>query len=109
MIEITKITLSSDLGGYAVTPIDSFIDALTTPKGSVIARPAYGTKLYTLKHRPYNSSWLIDFKRCLKDACSFDDRLKFKEAIISENEISVGKLNFDVSLENSIIQGFINV
>jgi len=109
MIEITNSTLELSTDGYAVTADKSFMDALTTPKGSVIGKPDYGTDFYKLKHRPFNSSWIIDFKRCLKDACKHDPRLAFKKAVVNQNEVDIGKLHFEVYIANYIIKGFVNV
>jgi len=109
MIEIINSTLSLSTDGYAVTADESFMDALTTPKGSVIGKPNYGTDFYKLKHRGFNSSWIIDFKRCLKDACQHDDRLAFKKAVVNQNEVDAGNLYFDVYIANYIVKGVVNV
>jgi len=110
MIKIIDTTLPAITdNGYKVNPIDSFIDCLTTPLGSVIAKTDYGTNLYQLKHKPFNSLWIIDFKRCLKDACSHDPRLEFKEAIVFQNELGTGLLIFEVHIKNYIIKGTANV
>jgi len=102
MIGITSSTLPIDLDGYAVSQTDSFIDALTTPFGSVIGKRDYGTNLHLLKHRTYNTSWMIDFKRSLKDACKHDPRLIFKSARVQRNE-------FEVEISGFTLKGSINV
>jgi len=109
MIEITSPTLELSTDEYAVTADKSFMDALTTPLGSVIGKEDYGTKFYELKHRPFNSSWIIDFKRCLKDACKHDPRLAFKKAVVNQSEADIGKLHFEVYITNYIIKGTVNV
>lgn len=109
MIEVTHSTLTSKLGGYTVTAEDSFVDALTTLKGSVIGKPDYGTDLPKLKHRAFNSSWIIDFKRCLKDACKHDPRLEFKNALIDDSRVSEGNLSFIVNFGYYTIEGIVNV
>jgi phage baseplate assembly protein W len=109
MIEITHSTLSSKLDGYAVTAEDSFVDALTTLKGSVIGNPEYGTILPKLKHKPFNNSWIIDFKRCLKDACKHDPRLEFKSAIIDDSNVAEGSISFIVSFGYYTLEGVVNV
>jgi phage baseplate assembly protein W len=109
MIKLINTPVTLGLEGYAVTPEASFMDALTTPKGSVICNAKYGTKFHELKHRPFNSSWKIDFKRCLKDACSFDSRLSFDKVVLNDSEVDIGKLNFEVYTTTSIIKGATNV
>jgi len=109
MIEIVSSTLPHNDDRYAVTVENSFIDALTTAKGSVIGNPRYGTDFYKLKHRPFNSSWLIDFRRCCKDACSFDPRLKYRGLVFDKSEISTGKLYFEIQISYYKLKGSINV
>jgi len=109
MIEIIDSTLPLGLDGYAVTAEDSFSDALMTIKGSVIGKPDYGTNLLRLKHREFNSSWIIDFKRCLKDACKHDPRLKFKSASVNASNVGAGRFYFDVNIATCIIKGVVNV
>lgn len=108
-MEIINSTLPLGSDGYAVTPEKSFIDGLTTPKGSVIGKPEYGTEYYKLKHRGFNSSWIIDFKRCLKDACKHDPRLIYKNSTIDDSEIGNGRLYYEVFLEYGSIKGVLNV
>ena len=98
MIEILDTTIPTDKDGYAVTAVDSFIDGLTTPRYSVIEEPHYGTDLHKLKHRSFSSGWIIDLRRCLKDACIFDPRLVFADAHIDASNIAEGKVLFDVIL-----------
>ena len=109
MVKITHTTLSSKINGYAVSAEDSFVDALTTLKGSVIGNPEYGTILPKLKHRPFNNSWIIDFKRCLKDACLHDPRLEYKSALIDDSRVSEGSLSFIVNFGYYTIEGVVNV
>ena len=95
---------------YAVTAEDSFRDALTTPKGSSPLAPFYGTYMYLLKHRVMNAEWVIDFRRCLKDACAFDPRLEFDKAVVDDSQISLGRAVYDVYLKDgNIIKGSVNV
>ena len=109
MIKITSSTLELSTDGYAVTVDKSFIDALTTPLGSVIDKEDYGTKFYELKHRPFNSSWLIDFRRYCKDACSFDPRLEYRGLRFDESEVSKGKLYFEIQIGYYRLKGLVNV
>lgn len=110
MVKLLKHNLSFDtLDGYEVSLIDSFFDALTTPKGSVIYYPEYGTILYTLKHRGIDGDWLIDFKRCLKDACSFDKRLTYKNSNINASEAGAGVITFEVYIDFFSLSGVVNV
>ena len=95
---------------YAVTAEDSFRDALTTAKGSSPLAPFYGTYMYLLKHRVMNAEWVIDFRRCLKDACAFDPRLEFDKAIVDDSKISIGTIEYDVHLKDGkSIKGAVNV
>ncbi len=110
MIQILKHNLPIDiLEGYEVNSVDSFFDALTTPKGSVIHYPEYGTILHTLKHRGIDGDWLIDFKRCLKDACAFDKRLTYKGSDIDTSEAGVGVIRFEVYIDFFSLSGVVNV
>ena len=94
---------------YLVSVEDSFKDALMTLKGSVIGKPDYGTELTRLKHRSFDSEWVIDFRRCLKDACKHDPRLKFKGADIDSSRAGEGVIEYKVYIANYIIEGAVNV
>lgn len=94
---------------YLVSVEDSFRDALMTLKGSVIGKPDYGTDLPRLKHRSFNSEWVIDFRRCLKDACKHDPRLKFKGADIDSSRAGEGVISYKVYIDSYIVEGAINV
>ena len=109
MIDILNSTLPLGLDGYAVTPEQSFIDGLMTFKGSVIGKPDYGTNLLRLKHRSFNNAFVIELKRCMKDACKHDPRLDFKSASISQSNVGAGKIYFDVYIGNYILKGVVNV
>jgi len=93
--------------GFFVSPAKSFMDSLTTPKGSVIGKPEYGTEFYKLKHRSFNTEWIIDAKRCFKDACRFDDRLSYNGATIEELEN--GKIFWSVDIGVDVVEGSLNV
>lgn len=109
MIDILNSNLPLKMDGYKVSAEQSFIDGLTTQKGSVIGKPDYGTDLPKLKHRPFGTSWLIDFRRCLKDACKHDPRLEFKSALIDDSEIGAGRIHFTVQIGYYTIKGVVNV
>ena len=109
MIDILNSTLPLGLDGYAVSSEDSFIDALMTLKGSVIAKPDYGTNLLRLKHRSFDNAFIIELRRCLKDACKHDPRLDFKSASISQRNVGAGRVYFDVYIGNYILKGVVNV
>ncbi|MBL0703216.1 MAG: hypothetical protein JJV95_04465 [Sulfurospirillum sp.] len=109
MIQILSSNLPLGLDGYLVTAEQSFIDGLTTQRGSVIGKPDYGTDLPRLKHKAFGSDWLIEFRRCLKDACKHDPRLEFKSALINDSEVGAGKLYFDVQIGHYILKGLVNV
>lgn len=109
MIEITNNNLLLDDEGYAVSEVDSFIDGLTTLKGSVIGNHEYGTIFPTLKHRSFNNDWKIDCKRCFKDACNHDGRLEYKGSKLYESDIAIGYIGFIVYIGSGFIEGKINV
>lgn len=109
MVQIVNSTLPLGLDGYQVTAEQSFIDGLTTQKGSVIGKPDYGTDMYKLKHRSFNSSWLIDLKRCFKDACKHDPRLTYKSSTIDTSEVANGKVYFEVFIGFYRLKGVVNV
>ena len=102
-----NLSLSND--GYAVSTGNSFYHCLTTKKESVIGHYEYGTDLYKLKHRSFDSSWIIDFKRCCKDACKWDERLSFKKVVIDSSQVGAGIILFDVYIGELILKGSINV
>jgi len=107
----TKLPLQNgtlDRDGYAVAPILSYLDALITPKGSVINEPEYGTEFYKLKHRAFNNEWLIDFKRCLKDATKFDKRLVFIGSTM-EYEPEEQRVKFAVKVGVDLVEGYVYV
>jgi len=108
-VQILSDNLPLGLDGYAVSIADSFIHAFTTKKNTVIGNYAYGTDVHLLKHRPYNSSWLIDFKRCCKDACKWDKRLVFNGVIVNDAEVDAGKIYFDILIGHYILKGLVNV
>jgi phage baseplate assembly protein W len=105
MIQIVNSTLPLGLDGYAVSAQDSFIDALKTPKGSVIGNFNYGTDWFNLKHKPYNSNWKLLAKRYCKDACAFDKRLNFTKLEFNEDEILNGKIYLDIHINNYVLKG----
>jgi len=109
MIQILSSNLPLGMDGYQVSAEDSFIDAFNTPKGSVIGKPDYGTDAHKLKHRSFNSSWIIDFKRCLKDACKHDPRLTYKNALVDVSSASSGKIYFNVYIGFYSIKGVFDV
>jgi len=104
-IEHLETTIYIDKDGYSNTPDESFYDALTTRKKSVICNPDYGTDFVKRKHRNLDSSTLIDFRRDFKNACSFDPRLNFQDVKYDLVEMSIGVVRFDVYLSVGIISG----
>ncbi len=97
-----------DRDGFAVSPILSYLDALITPKGSVIGESEYGTEFYKLKHRSFNNSWLIDFKRYLKDATKFDNRLVFVSSTLEYQE-EQKRVFFSADIGVDRVEGYIYV
>lgn len=108
-IIIANTTETLTIEGYAVSATDSFVDALNTPLGSVVGNPTYGTILSRLKHDVYNNSFLIDVKRCLKDACKFDDRLEFISANVNRRNENTDTVYFDVYFKEFYLKGSFNV
>jgi hypothetical protein len=107
MIKIVNLntTIPTDSNGYAVTPIDSWIDALMTRPRMVIGKPNYGTPFPTRKHRSLGNGELIDFRRDFKDACVFDPRLTFEKVDFDLSQVNSGTVGFDVHLSVGIISG----
>jgi len=107
MIKVEKLrtTIPTDGFGFAVTPVDSWLDALMTRPRMVIGEPKYGTLFPTRKHRTLAQSTLIDYRRDFKDACAFDPRLTFEGVQFYLSEISVGKVGFEVRLKTGVIAG----
>jgi phage baseplate assembly protein W len=81
---------------YLVSEEKSFMDALTTPLGTLIGRYNYGTNFNKLKHRTLTTDLLIEAKRAIKDACKFDPRLNFEKAEIDTSDLPKGILKFSV-------------
>ena len=81
---------------FLVTEEKSFMDALTTPIGTVVGRYDYGTSFYKLKHRTFTTDLLIEAKRAIKDACKFDSRLHFEKAEIDTSLLPKGWLKIAV-------------
>jgi len=107
MIKIERLdtTIPTDSDGYTVTPEESFYHALTTAKGSVIGFPEYGTDFKKRKHRTLTISSLIDYKRDLRDACSFDPRLGFQSVELDTSRLNEGAVQFNVKLTVGTISG----
>ena len=81
---------------YLVDEEKSFMDALTTPIGTIIGCYEYGTNFNKLKHRTLTTDLLIEAKRAIKDACKFDPRLNFEKAKIDTSHLQKGILKFSV-------------
>jgi len=107
MIKIQNLqtTIPTDRHGFAVDPVESWLDALMTRPRMVIGKEKYGTPFPTRKHRTLNQSSIIDFKRDFKDACAFDPRLGFDNVKFDLSEASIGVVKFDVYLSIGVISG----
>ena len=107
MIKIQSLatTIPTDSNGFAVTPVDSWLDALMTRPRMVIGKPEYGTLFPTRKHKTFNQSAVIDFRRDFRDACAFDPRLNFQDVKFDLSEMSIGIIGFDVHLDIGLISG----
>ncbi len=111
---MTPVIINSSIpiseGHFEVSAEDSFINALTTRRGSVYANPTYGTDFYLLRHRNVNAEWLIDFRRYVKDACSFDPRLLVENIEIEDSSVATGEIFFSIYLSgNGAVEGMLNV
>jgi hypothetical protein len=104
-VEALDTTIPTDLDGFAVDPVESFYDALTTKRGSVIGNYKYGTEFHKRKHRALTTATLIDYKRDLRDACGFDPRLSFQRADLDLTQINEGVVMFDVYVGIGRISG----
>jgi len=104
-IENLRTTIPTDGFGFAVTPVDSWLDALMTRPRMVIGKPEYGTLFPTRKHRNLAQGTLIDYRRDFKDACKFDPRLKFQGVRFDVSEVSIGIVYFEVTLSTGVIAG----
>lgn len=107
MIKIEKLdtTILTDDFGYAVSAVDSWLDALMTRPNMLIAKHEYGTGFSMHKHRSLNQGTLIDFRRDFKDACNFDPRLSFNSVDFYIDKIAIGIVAFDVYLSIGAISG----
>lgn len=103
-VKMLDTTIPTDIHGYAVSADQSFYDALTTPKGSVVGS-RYGTDFHKYKHRSLSTGTLIDMKRCLRDACVHDPRLSFQKAELDLTDIYDSIARFEVHTVNGIITG----
>jgi len=83
---------------YLATPEESFMDAFGTPRGTVIGNYIYGTFAHKLKHRPFNTDYVIEMRRAFKDACSFDPRLNFMGASYDIKNLTAGIVLFNVDI-----------
>jgi len=104
-IENLKTTIPTDKHGYAVAPVDSWLDALMTRPRAVVHNLEYGTLFPTRKHRGLGNGTLIDIKRDFKDACKHDPRLELISVDFNLSQASVGVVGFAVHLSTGIIQG----
>ena len=113
MLDITiiesQLPIGNNIVGYAISPEDSFMDTLSTPRGSLIGNYNYGTDLHKLKHRSFNNEWILDAKRAFKDACNYDKRLSFKSINFDSSNVSSGKIAFYLELKDGYVNGVINV
>jgi len=112
MLDISIIEAQLPIGDdikYYSTVEESFIDTLTTPIGTLIGNYQYGTELHKLKHRSFNAEWVLDAKRCFKDACKWDNRLTFKSVDFDISQVDIGKIIFSLELKDGYILGVVNV
>jgi len=104
-IQNLKTTIPTDRYGFAVDPVESWLDALMTRPRMVIGKEEYGTPFPSRKHRSLNQLSIIDFRRDFKDACAFDPRLGFDNVEFDLSEASIGVVKFDVYLNIGVISG----
>jgi len=87
-VNFTGVKLVGDLakGNYYVTLADSISRILTTRLGERVMRPEFGSDLYLLRDRDFNSEWRVLATRYIFEAIQrWEPRVKF------------GRLNFNIN------------
>ncbi len=93
------ITVSnSNDKGYQVSVVNSIARILSTRLGERVMRPEFGSNLYQLRDRTFNSEWRILATRWIFEAIKRNEpRVKFKQLHFNINEH--GKHDFYLELE----------
>lgn len=86
-------------GHYAVSVMDSINRILTTRLGERVMRPEFGSNLYQLKDRDFNSEWRIKATRYVYEAIrQHEPRVKFKRLNFNI-DAKTGQHSFFLELE----------
>ena len=89
-------------GKYLTSVADSINRILTTRIGERVMRPNFGSNLYLLRDRPFNSEWRILATRYIYEAITkWEPRVNFKQLHFSV-DASTGKTSFYLELEAKV-------
>ncbi|EAH9333989.1 baseplate assembly protein [Campylobacter jejuni] len=84
---------------YLISIEESIKDILTTPLGSRVMRPEYGSLLYTLIDRKIDDDFRVKLTRYTAEAISkWEKRVKLKGARL--NKMQEGKLSITLLFED---------
>lgn len=85
--------------GYAVSIADSIARILTTRLGERVMRPTFGSNLYLLRDRDFNSEWRVKATRYIYEAIQrWEPRVRFKRLRFNIDATS-GQHTFYLELE----------
>lgn len=103
-VAFTGITLSQEITStkqFYVSLTDSISRILTTRIGERVMQPEFGSDLYLLRDRDFNSAWRVTATRYIFEALKkWEPRVRFKQLHFSINAIT-GQHYFFLSLEPS--------
>ncbi len=92
-----KVTGSND-SGYQVSVAESVARILSTRLGERVMRPSFGSHLYLLRDRNFNSEWRVLATRYIYEAIEINEpRVRFKQLYFSID--ALGKHDFYLELE----------
>ena len=103
-INFTGFELKSqpDDGKYLTNVAASINRILTTRIGERVMRPKFGSSLYLLRDRAFNSEWRILATRYIYEAITkWEPRVNFKQLHFSV-DASTGKTSFYLELEAKV-------
>ncbi len=102
-----SLSVASD--GFDVSISDSLKDIFTTRKGSVAMLPEFGSELYLLVDKRIDDEWLIDFRRYISDAVTFEPRVNLEKIELIKADASTGSIEFTLHFsDNSTFLGELN-
>ena len=88
-----------DKGKYLTSVADSINRILTTRIGERVMRPEFGSNLYLLRDRTFNSEWRILSTRYIYEAITkWEPRVNFKQLHFNI-DATTGKTTFYLELE----------